>query len=91
MVIIQAIILGFVQGLTEYIPISSSAHLIILPWLFKWTDPALTSLSFDVALHMGILAAVIWFFWSDWVRLVRAGFASLRERKIAGDPDRKLA
>lgn len=91
MVIIQAIILGFVQGLTEYIPISSSAHLIILPWLFKWTDPALTSLSFDVALHMGTLAAVIWFFWSDWVRLVRAGFASLRERKIAGDPDRKLA
>jgi len=91
MLILQAIVLGIVQGLTEYIPISSSAHLIIIPWLFGWHDPALTSLSFDVALHLGTLAAVIGFFEKDWARLFRAGFASLRERRISTDPDRRLA
>jgi undecaprenyl-diphosphatase len=91
MTILQALILGIVQGLTEFIPISSSAHLIIVPWLFGWNDPVLTSLSFDVALHLGTLVAVIWFFASDWVRLIRAGVASLVERKIGSDPDRKLA
>jgi undecaprenyl-diphosphatase len=91
MTIIQSIILGIVQGLTEFIPISSSAHLIIVPWLFGWTDPALTSLPFDVALHLGTLVAVLWFFAADWVRLIRAGVASLIERKIGDDPDRRLA
>ncbi len=89
--ILQAIILGIVQGLTEYIPISSSAHLIIVPWLLGWNDPALTSLAFDVALHLGTLLAVIWFFASDWARLIRAGVASIVERKIGADADRKLA
>jgi undecaprenyl-diphosphatase len=82
------VILGIVQGLTEFVPISSSAHLVIIPWLFRWNDPGL---SFDVALHMGTLAALLWFFWSDWVRLVRAGVASIIERKIGTDPDRRLA
>jgi undecaprenyl-diphosphatase len=91
MTIIQSIILGIVQGLTEFIPISSSAHLIIVPWLFGWTDPALTSLPFDVALHLGTLVAVLWFFAADWVRLIRAGVASIVERKIGDDPDRRLA
>ncbi len=91
MLILQAIILGLVQGLTEFIPISSSAHLIIVPWLFGWTDQALTSLTFDVALHMGTLLAVVAYFASDWVRLIRAGIASIVERKIGGDADRKLA
>lgn len=91
MVFIEAIILGIVQGLTEYIPISSSAHLIIVPWLFKWTDPTLTSLSFDVALHMGTLIAVIGFFAADWLRLIGAWFASIKEGKIAGNTDRRLA
>lgn len=89
--IIQAIILGIIQGITEYMPISSSAHLIIVPWLFGWTDPALSSLSFDVALHLGTLLAVLWFFWHKWVRLVRAGIGSITERKIGADPDRRLA
>lgn len=89
--IILAIIFGIIQGLTEYIPISSSAHLIIVPWLFGWHDPALTSLSFDVALHLGTLVAVIWFFAADWVCLIHAGLASLVERKIGDNPDRKLA
>jgi undecaprenyl-diphosphatase len=91
MTILQAIILGIVQGLTEFIPVSSSAHLIIVPWLFGWNDPALTSLPFDVALHLGTLVAVLAFFASDWVRLIRAGLASLVERKIGADPDRRLA
>ncbi len=89
--ILQSIILGILQGLTEFIPISSSAHLVIVPWLFGWTDPALTSLPFDVALHLGTLVAVLWFFAADWVRLLKAGIASLRERTIGADPDRRLA
>jgi len=89
--ILQAIVLGIIQGATEFIPISSSAHLIIVPWLFGWNDPALTSLSFDVALHLGTLAAVLVFFFADWVRLAKAAWLSIRERKIGDDPDRKLA
>lgn len=91
MPILQAIILGIVQGLTEFIPISSSAHLVIIPWLFKWDDPALESLAFDIALHLGTLVALLWFFAGDWVRLVRAGIASILERKIGDDVDRRLA
>ena len=90
-IIIEAIILGFVQGATEFIPISSSAHLIIVPWLFGWTDPALTSLSFDVALHLGTLAALVAFFAADWIRLARAWIRSIAERRIGSDPDRRLA
>jgi undecaprenyl-diphosphatase len=86
--IIQAVVLGLVQGLTEFIPISSSAHLIIVPWLFKWSDPGL---DFNVTLHLGTLAALLWFFWHDWLRLVRAGVASIIERKIGNDRDRRLA
>src|SRR5512136_1942170 len=89
--ILQAIILGIVQGLTEFIPISSSAHLVIIPWLFQWTDPALESLTFDVALHLGTLLALLVFFATDWVKLIRAGIASIVERKIGDDLDRRLA
>jgi undecaprenyl-diphosphatase len=89
--ILQAMILGLVQGLTEFIPISSSAHLIIIPWLFGWEDKALTSLTFDVALHLGTLLALLVFFANDWVRLIRAGVASIVERRIGDDHDRRLA
>lgn len=89
--ILQAIILGIIQGATEFIPISSSAHLIIVPWLFGWDSPALTSLPFDVSLHLGTLVAVLVFFAQDWLRLAKAGIASVRERKIGGDPDRLMA
>jgi undecaprenyl-diphosphatase len=89
--ILQAILLGIVQGATEFIPISSSAHLIIIPWLFGWNDPALTSLTFDVALHLGTLIAVLVYFAKDWVRLITAWFASVKERRIGNDPDRRLA
>jgi len=89
--ILQAILLGLIQGATEFIPVSSSAHLIIVPWLFGWKDPALTSLTFDVALHIGTLVAVLAFFASDWMRLIKAWFISVNERKVGSDPDRRLA
>lgn len=89
--ILEAIILGILQGATEFIPVSSSAHLIIVPWLFGWNEPAITSLSFDVALHIGTLIAVLTYFAQDWVRLIRAWFLSVFERKIGSDPDRRLA
>ncbi len=86
--LIQAIALGLVQGLTEFIPVSSSAHLIIVPWLLGWPDPGL---AFDAALHLGTLLAVLAFFARDWVVLVRAFLASLVERRLGTDHNRLLA
>jgi len=64
---LQALVLGIAQGLTEFLPISSSAHLILIPWLLGWKDPGLT---FDVALHLGTLVAVLGYFWRDWLDLL---------------------
>ncbi len=72
-------------------PISSSAHLLIVPWLFGWNEPEITSIQFDVALHMGTLIAVLIYFASDWRRLVVGFVRSVVERKVGDDPDRKLA
>lgn len=72
---LQAIILGLAQGLTEFLPISSSAHLIILPWLFGWDPP---SLAFDAALHLGTLTAVVVYFWRDLVAMLLALPLALR-------------
>jgi undecaprenyl-diphosphatase len=87
----QALVMGIVQGLTEFLPISSSGHLIIVPFLFGWTDPFITSLAFSVMLHIGTLAALLVYFRADWFRLVPAGFAAIRDRSFRGDPDRRLA
>jgi undecaprenyl-diphosphatase len=63
--VLQAIVLGIVQGLTEFLPVSSSAHLILIPWLLKWQeDPGL---AFDVVLHLGTLLALIVFYWREWL------------------------
>lgn len=70
--IIQAVIYGIVQGIGEFLPISSTAHLKLLPWLLGWQDPGVV---FDVALHLGTAAAVIIFFLKDWVNLIKAGFS----------------
>ncbi len=67
MPLFQAIILGILQGLTEFLPISSSAHLVIVPWILGWDDGGLT---FDVALHVGTLAAVVLFFFRDWIQII---------------------
>ncbi|MFL5771191.1 MAG: undecaprenyl-diphosphate phosphatase, partial [Chloroflexota bacterium] len=87
----QAIVMGIVQGLTEFLPISSSGHLIIVPYLFGWHNPFITSLAFSVMLHIGTLVALFVYFWHDWTRLVPAGLATIRDRSFEGDPDRRLA
>jgi len=72
------VILGLAQGLGEFLPISSSAHLVLIPWLLRWTDPGLT---FDVALHVGTLVAVLIYFWKDWWQLIIKGFTDPRSVK----------
>ncbi len=89
--ILQAVVMGLVQGFTEFLPISSTAHLIIVPYLLGWDDPFLTSLAFGVMLHLGTLVALLVYFWRDWLALVPAWFASLRDRSLGDDPNRKLA
>jgi undecaprenyl-diphosphatase len=69
------VVLGLVQGLGEFLPISSSAHLVLVPWIFGWADPGLT---FDVALHIGTLVAVVLYFWRDWWQLIINGFTNVR-------------
>ena len=88
---LQALVIGAVQGLTEFLPISSSGHLILVPYLLGWTDPFINSLAFSVMLHMGTLAALLVYFWRDWARLVPAGLAAVRDRSFRGDADRRLA
>ena len=83
--VFQAIVLGVLQGLTEFLPVSSSAHLALAPWLFGWRDPGL---AFDVALHLGTLVAVLWFFRSEWAMLVRHALTMLRTRRVA-TPEQK--
>jgi undecaprenyl-diphosphatase len=89
--LVQAIVLGIVQGLTEFLPVSSSGHLIVVPALLGWDDPFIESLAFSVMLHRATLLALLIFFRSDWLRLVPAGLATLRDRSFRGDPDRRLA
>ena len=92
MTILQAIVLGLVQGITEFAPVSSSGHLILVPWMFGWhivDDPALNK-TFDVALHMGtFVGAVIYFRHDLWV-YIKAFFASCAARAIR-TPDERLA
>ncbi len=87
MTLLHAIVLGIVQGLGEFLPISSSAHLILVPWAFGWPDPGL---SFDVALHVGTLAAVAWYFRREWTRLGRAAVTLASSRGRARTADERL-
>ena len=83
MTIIQAIILGVIQGLTEFLPISSSAHLNLFPWLLKWQS---MPDSFDVALHVGTLLAIVVYFFKDWIKLIVGGYKQVvkKEKTIEG-------
>jgi undecaprenyl-diphosphatase len=89
--LLQALVIGILQGVTEFLPISSSAHLIVVPRFLGWNDPFLNSASFDVMLHAGTLVALLLYFWSDLLQLLAAWVASLREQRIGADPDRRLA
>ena len=80
--IFQALILGIVQGLTELLPISSSAHLNLFPWIFGWNE---ISPSFDVALHIGTLFAIVLFFFKDWVNLIKGGYNQVIKKKKSTD------
>lgn len=75
----QALVLGLVQGLSEFLPISSSAHLALTPWFFGWQDPGL---AFDVALHIGTLVAVAWYFRKEWIALTLSAISIVRQRKV---------
>lgn len=84
---LQAFLLGVLQGLTEFIPVSSSGHLVLVPWLLGWPASGLT---FDAVLHLGTLIAVVAFFWSDLVTLLMAGLRTLGKRAIE-TPEERLA
>ena len=91
MPILHAIILGIVQGLSEFLPISSSGHLIAVPWLFGWDeltrDPELNR-TFDVALHMGTFVGVVVYFRADLARYIGAAWRSTRRRSVEGEDER---
>jgi undecaprenyl-diphosphatase len=89
--LIHAAVLGLVQGLTEFLPISSSAHLILVPKFLGWNDPFADSAAFDVMLHMGTLAALLIYFRTDLWRYLSAWLASIRDRRIGDDPNRRIA
>ena len=91
--LLHAVVLGAVQGLSEFLPISSSGHLILVPWLFGWKEligPANAELNrtFDVALHMGTFVAAVAYFRADLARLAAAGWNSLRRRSVEGTDER---
>ncbi len=87
MSVLQAVFLGAVQGLAEFLPISSSGHLVLIPWFFGFRDPGL---AFDASLHFGTAIAVLGFFWRDFERLLRAFAKSVATRSI-DSPDAKLS
>src|ERR1700737_4623333 len=71
----QAIVLGIIQGLSEFLPVSSSAHLTLTPWLLGWSDPGL---AFDVALHLGTLVALLIYYRRDWITIINGALAGDR-------------
>ena len=93
--VLHAIVLGVTQGLSEFLPISSSGHLILVPWLFRWHELAGASnvqlnKTFDVALHMGTFVGAVAYFRVELVRLLGAGLTSIRTRAVR-TVDQRLA
>jgi len=85
--LIKALVLGILQGATEFLPVSSSGHLVLVPWWLGWDDPPLV---FDVVVHLGTLVAVLAYFWRDWLTLLRAGWTALKTRSTQTDPPQEL-
>lgn len=85
--LLEAIVLAIVQGITEFLPISSSAHLALVPWWLGWDE---ASLFFEVVVHLGTTLALISYFWQDWRELIKAGLQILRQRKIVTAQERLL-
>lgn len=82
----QAVLLGLLQGATEFLPISSSGHLVLVPWLLNWPIPGLP---FDTVVHWGTAVAVIGYFWRDWLALLRGAWHGMRTRSL-NDPGARL-
>ena len=87
MTVFQALVLGILQGLTELLPISSSAHLMLAPWLFGWPDHGL---AFDVALHSGTLVAIVWYFRREWADLIGAAWRIAARRRVETEEERRV-
>ncbi len=85
--LLRAIVLGIVQGATEFLPVSSSGHLVLIPFWLGWEEPPLT---FDVVVHLGTLVAVLAYFWRDWLTLLRAGWTALQTRSTQNTPGQEL-
>lgn len=83
----QAFVLGALQGLAEFLPVSSSAHLSLAPWAFGWPEPGL---AFDVALHVGSLAALLWYFRAEWASLARAAWSVAATRRVTTVEQRRV-
>ncbi len=86
MTLLQALLLGLLQGATEFLPVSSSGHLVLVPWLLGWPIPGI---SFDAMVHWGTLVAVVGYFWRDWWAMARGALRGLRARSLA-DPHARL-
>lgn len=87
MTVFQALVLGLIQGLTEFLPVSSSAHLALAPYFFGWQDPGL---AFDVALHFGTLIAVLWYFRKEWAKLISALVSIISKRRVETVEEKRL-
>jgi undecaprenyl-diphosphatase len=85
--VFQALVLGIIQGLSEFLPISSSAHLALAPWILHWPDPGL---AFDVALHFGTLVAVLWYFRAQWISLLVAAKNVVAHRRAETEEERRV-
>ena len=87
MTVFQALVLGILQGLAEFLPISSSAHLALVPWFFGWPE---AGLAFDVSLHVGTLVAVLVYFRVEWARLIVAALNIVRTRRVKTESERRV-
>jgi undecaprenyl-diphosphatase len=86
----EAIVLGIIQGATEFLPISSSGHLVLVPWLLHWQPAGQSNLAFDTLLHLGTLVAVVGYFRRDLIRIVRAVVDGIRDRRLLATPEARL-